>query len=129
MIHLDNFTLCGSFQWIIASSKDMANARDNEDKCVGLTDMLLKPPKLNARWENLYSLQDRNTKQPVRIESLSDGMLGVPLESPKHVVYLFLANSAGIDVVQNEAVNHEAGNCGLSLSLFQQQMMFSNNIQ
>ena len=66
--------------------------------------------------------------QPVRVESLRDGMSGVPLEGSNHVVYLSQANSAGIDVVQNEAVNQEAGNCGLSLSLFQQQMMLNQQM-
>ena len=43
------------------------------------------------------------------------------------MVYLSQANSAGIDV-QNEAVNQEAGICGLSLSLFQQQMMLNQQM-
>ena len=66
--------------------------------------------------------------QLVGVESLSNGMSGVPLEGPNYVVYLSQANSAGIDVVQNEAVNQEAGNCGLSLSLFQQQMMLNQQM-
>ena len=66
--------------------------------------------------------------QLVGVESLSDGMSGVPLEGPNYVVFLSQANSAGIDVFQNEAVNQEAGNCGLSLSLFQQQMMLNQQM-
>ena len=50
------------------------------------------------------------------------------LEGPDHVVYLSQANSAGNDVVQNEAVNKEAGNSRLSLSLFQQQMMLNQQM-
>ena len=67
-------------------------------------------------------------KQPVHVESLNDCMSGVPLEGPNHVVYLSQANSAGIDVVQNEAVNQEAGNCGLSVSLFQKQTMLNQQM-
>ena len=55
-------------------------------------------------------------------------MSGVPLKGPNHVLYLSQTNSAGIDIVQNEAVNQEAGNCGLSLSLFQQQMMLNQQM-
>ena len=106
----------------------MANVRDDEDKCVGLTDMPLKATEAECKVGRSIFAKGQEKIQPVRFESLSDGMSGVPLEGPNHVVYLSQANSAGIDVVQNEAVNQEAGNCGLSLSLFQQQMMLNQQM-
>ena len=106
----------------------MANVRDDEDKCVGLTDMPLKATEAECKVGRSIFAKGQEKIQPVRVESLSDGMSGVPLEGPNHVVYLSQANSAGIDVVQNEAVNQEAGNCGLSLSLFQQQMMLNQQM-
>ena len=103
----------------------MANVRDDEDKCVGLTDMPLKATEAECKvGRSIFA----KGQEKIRVESLSDGMSGVPLQGPNHVVYLSQANSAGIDVVQNEAVNQEAGNCGLSLSLFQQQMMLNQQM-
>ena len=106
----------------------MANVRDDEDKCVGLTDMPLTATEAECKVGRSIFAKGQEKIQTVRVESLSDGMSGVPLEGSIHVVYLSQANSAGIDVVQNEAVNQEAGNCGLSLLLFQQQMMLNQQI-
>ena len=92
----------------------MANVRDDEDKCVGLTDMPLKATEAECKVGRSIFAKGQEKIQPVCVESLSDGMSGVPLEGPNHVVYLSQANSAGIDVVQNEAVNQEAGNCVIS---------------
>ena len=78
-------------------------------------------------WEDMYSQRTRKNTT-VRVERLSGDMLGVPLQGPNHVVYLSQVNSAGIDAVQNEAINQEAGNSGISLSLFQQQMMLNQQM-
>ena len=65
----------------------MANVRDDEDKCVGLTDMALKATKAECKVGRSIFAKGQEKIQPVRVESLSDGMSGVPLEGPNHVVY------------------------------------------
>ena len=54
--------------------KDNANVRDDEDKCVRLTDMPFKATKAECKVGRSIFAKGQEKIQPVCVESLSDGM-------------------------------------------------------